>query len=76
VPDINSDGTTPTEFRHPEIVEPFLVVGEPVLLELGFDGQAHQEFADARRSRLLRGMSNANLFQMALDADYRTALQI
>jgi hypothetical protein len=60
VPDIHRNGNGPTKFRHPEIVEPFLVVAKPVLLKLGINGQTREKFADAGRSGLLRGVSKTD----------------
>jgi hypothetical protein len=39
VPDVHERGSAATKFRRPEIVEPFLVIGKPVYLELGLNGQ-------------------------------------
>src|SRR5215472_3973962 len=61
MPDINDHRTPPTEFRHPKIVEPFLIVGEAVVLELRLDGEAHEDLTDARRPNFLSAIRNTDL---------------
>src|ERR1700730_16892422 len=58
MPDIEDHGSAATEFRHPDVIEPFPVIGEPILLELWFDQETKEQFAKPRdiycRSIVLR----------------------